>query len=599
MDVHILECPACHAALEEGASVCTTCGERVATDATAAPVKMPSSLLEGDSAERACPRCGMMVPKQVLRCRDCGSYMDSDVEAAAMAQQANRMIRPGMGTGAFGSPSFNSMGNTSAPLSGFAEVADDDDFDMGSDYGLGTIKLRDLGDDEEDSSSAAADDDDFEADEFVDYGVAGHTEPTPAPTPPAAPVVPPTPAAPPGPVPPAAQVEPPPAAGAGSAPAAPGVSHSVETAGDVLLDAALAEESEASKRSKLGKRRLLKRESVTSLPPDRFLVYCPNGHRVQVQDKHRGRTGRCPNCKALFFVPAAETNQSLGQSGGATVGSPDAATAAEAAPVGYTKWITDVKLHRINPAKLKLVPGSLESEYESVDLGASAENMMLAVLFSGGGPFRAMQEPKKKAATRKAMLDHLAAKKPLDELPVVKKQLLTPDLLAQMKIVQPTMPGEESLFADIPIFGKGRIAVRVAPADTANERAYLSFTLSQFRQLSQILADQYSLGGFGSGTKIPLTDHVVDLTCHYSDTVLKSLAPDGLEYYQCDPSIKLVVLGRRCQKCNLVVSEDSRKKEKIGGATDASIAKALCPKCKAKFGTNTLFGLTPAATPTT
>jgi len=159
------------------------------------------------------------------------------------------------------------------------------------------------------------------------------------------------------------------------------------------------------------------------------------------------------------------------------------------------------------------------------------------------------------------------------------------------------MPGEESLFADIPIFGKGRIAVRVATADTPNERAYLSFALSQFRQLSQILAEQYNLAGYGSGTKIPLTDNLTDLTCHYSDAVLKALSPEGLEYYQSDPSIKLVVLGRRCQKCNLVVSEDSRKKEKIGGTSDASIAKALCPKCKAKFGTNTLFGVAPAGPP--
>jgi hypothetical protein len=39
------------------------------------------------------------------------------------------------------------------------------------------------------------------------------------------------------------------------------------------------------------------------------------------------------------------------------------------------------------------------------------------------------------------------------------------------------------------------------------------------------------------------------------------------------------------------VSEDSRKKEKIGGKSDASVAKALCPKCKSKFGDITLYGL--------
>ncbi len=350
-------------------------------------------------------------------------------------------------------------------------------------------------------------------------------------------------------------------------------------------------------RSKMGRRRP-KRTAITGLAADRFLVFCPNGHRVQVQDRHRGRTGRCPNCKALFFVPVADTNQTLGQAGGQPAGAPAAdgaaAAPADATPTGYTKWITDVRLHRVNPAKLKLIPGSLEAEYESVDLGASAENLLLAVVFSGSGPFRSMQEPKKKPVTRQAMLDHLAARKPIDELPVVRKYLLTPDALAQMKIVQPSIPGEESLFADVPVFGKGRIAIRLVPADGANERAYLSFTLSQFRQFSQMLAEPFNLANYGSGTSIPLTDDLTESTCHYSEVKLRSLAPERLEYYQSDPAIKLVVLGRRCQKCGLVVSEDSRKKEKIGGKNDASVAKALCPKCKAKFGNITLYGFPSA-----
>ena len=56
---------------------------------------------------------------------------------------------------------------------------------------------------------------------------------------------------------------------------------------------------------------------------------------------------------------------------------------------------------------------------------------------------------------------------------------------------------------------------------------------------------------------------------------------------------KLVLIGRRCQKCGLVVSEESRRKEKIGGKSDASVAKALCPKCKAKFGNINLYGIAP------
>jgi hypothetical protein len=606
MDVSILECPSCGAIAMGDEQVCSGCGKPLhsAEDSVASSASVPAI-----PDENPCPRCGIMVPKQVLRCRDCGSYMNPEVEAAAMAQQANRMFTPGgssgglRGAGAgFGSGAYNALGTPGAAMSGFAEVADDADFDL-----LGSeINLRDLDEvNQTHHDSSAGAEDDFEmGDGTAEYEVAGDpgsppavAEPTPLPdlTAPKSETVaaPETAASPEAAATPAAS-----APSASGAPPIPAVDHSVQTGGDVLLDAALAEENEASKRSKIGRRRP-KRTAITGLAADRFLVFCPNGHRVQVQDRHRGRTGRCPNCKALFFVPVADTNQTLGQAGGqpAATGTADGAAPApaDATPVGYTKWITDVRLHRINPAKLKLIPGSLEGEYETVDLGASAENLLVAVVFVGGGPFRSMQEPKKKPVTRQAMLDHLTAKKPIDELPVVKKYLLTPDLLAQMKIVQPSIPGEESMFVDVPVFGKGRIAVRLAPADAPNERAYLSFLLTQFRQFSQLLADPFNLANYGSGTSIPLTDDLVESTCHYSETVLRSLAPERLEYYQTDPAIKLVVLGRRCQKCGLVVSEDSRKKEKIGGKTDASIAKALCPKCKAKFGSITLYGFPPSA----
>ena len=40
-----------------------------------------------------------------------------------------------------------------------------------------------------------------------------------------------------------------------------------------------------------------------------------------------------------------------------------------------------------------------------------------------------------------------------------------------------------------------------------------------------------------------------------------------------------------------MVSEESRKKEKLGGAAGKGIAKAKCPKCTQKFGEITLFGI--------
>ena len=483
-----------------------------------------------------------------------------------------------------------------AGASGFAEVADDDDFDLTPDANLVEIQMGDVEVESKIGEASSGAEDDFELGDgtgAAEYELAdeadGAATAAPAEAPAAAEALkaaeqPPTQA-------------PAPAAGQ-NGPPVPEVPHSVQTGGDVLLDAALAEEKDAEKRAKLGSaRRRLRRAALTAASGDHFLVFCPNGHRVQVQERHRGRTGRCPNCKALFFVPLAATNQTLGAAGG-----PDAAAAAgtataEAAPVGYTRWITDVRLHRVNPAKLKLKPGSLEGEFESADLGACGEHLLLAVVFSGSGPFRAMQEPKKKPGIRQAMLDHLGQKKPLAELPVPKHYVLTPEVLQALKIVQPSIPGEESLFADVPVFGTGRIAIRVATADAAGERAYLSFTLSQFRELSNMLSEVFGLADYGGGTSIPLTDEFSEATCHYSESVLRSLAAERLDFYRADPAMKLVVVGRKCEKCGLVVSEDSRKKERIGGSSDSSVAKAKCPKCKSKFGNITLYGFAETPTP--
>jgi hypothetical protein len=57
-----------------------------------------------------------------------------------------------------------------------------------------------------------------------------------------------------------------------------------------------------------------------------------------------------------------------------------------------------------------------------------------------------------------------------------------------------------------------------------------------------------------------------------------------------DTARPAVVLGHKCEKCGLIVSEDSRKKEKVGGKSPDSVAKAKCPKCKQKMGNHQLRG---------
>jgi len=88
---------------------------------------------------------------------------------------------------------------------------------------------------------------------------------------------------------------------------------------------------------------------------------------------------------------------------------------------------------------------------------------------------------------------------------------------------------------------------------------------------------------------VPLQTKTEQLKCHYSEEDFEAL--EDLEYYQADPKIPLKLVGRRCQECGLVVSEDARKKEKIGGVAGKGIAKAKCPKCEKKFGDISLFAI--------
>src|SRR5579872_2659910 len=98
-------------------SVCSGCGKELPLLASKST---PAAKERLAPVEKACPRCGMKVPNGVLRCRDCGTYMSPEVEAAALAQQAGRSYVLGgssgglVGGGAgFGSGNYNPIGGPS------------------------------------------------------------------------------------------------------------------------------------------------------------------------------------------------------------------------------------------------------------------------------------------------------------------------------------------------------------------------------------------------------------------------------------------------------------------------------------------------------
>ncbi len=118
---------------------------------------------------------------------------------------------------------------------------------------------------------------------------------------------------------------------------------------------------------------------------------------------------------------------------------------------------------------------------------------------------------------------------------------------------------------------------------------FVSFTLSQFREFAGTIDKLFGVKDLGQMEGVPLTDSEIKGKCHYSDRQITSI--EVTDFHKADPEMELEIVGRKCQACGLVVSEDSRKKEKLGGANGKGIAKAKCPKCQQKFGDTTLYAL--------
>lgn len=162
----------------------------------------------------------------------------------------------------------------------------------------------------------------------------------------------------------------------------------------------------------------------------------------------------------------------------------------------------------------------------------------------------------------------------------------------QIRIVQPIVSADHSMFAGVPVFGEGRIAVRL-PKQGDNPQ-FVSFSLSEFRRFSRILEEFYGMRSFGADSGIPLADVFTERFDHFSDQPLHIL--ENVEFYKNDKDLTLKVIAHKCAGCGLIMSEESREKEKIGGKDGKKLAKTNCPKCQKPFGDIPLYGLAPPTT---
>ncbi len=563
MSVSIVTCPECKSLLLSDTAQCPSCHHMLHKDQTVnlSELKTHSEVMGSSSNEIACPDCGEMVRKELVRCYQCGAFLRKE-----MAESYQRMRDSAPEAAA---PALHELTSRparsipSAPLSSdLPPLADDDDFALGA----GVTAVAPGQASATPASSTAGGDNSYSLNAPA-LGAAT-----------AAAELPDVPLDEPG-------------SSTGKSASGGQVAHSEATAGDVLLDIAKQEEEESEGRRK----QRGKRKPGPGGARGGFVIFCPWGHQIEVQEKHRGQMGKCPRCKAAFIVPLApqETKPEEGASSVADA----AASTAVAEPAGalaagkFTRWMKDVRVHPLDPTKLKLKPGSLESTFDTQDIGFGLDGLLLLTLVKKGGMFGGAD--KKKPEARDAAVSHLAAGKPLAELQVAAQRLFGPDTIKQIQVVQPVVYAHESMFAGIPVFGNNRIAVRLPKPADGNELLFASFCLSDFREFSKQMSEVFNVQELGDDVGVPLTDKLTDLKCHYTDQTFQALAE--VAYHQADPNIKLVIVGRKCEGCGLVISEDGRKKEKLGGADGKGLAKTKCPKCQKKFGAFTFYAVDTTA----
>lgn len=343
--------------------------------------------------------------------------------------------------------------------------------------------------------------------------------------------------------------------------------HSVATGGEALWEIAKTEQTSKNQQKRTRK--------PTKTRPGSILVYCPNGHRIEVQERHRGRAGRCPKCKSLFTVPVTKSDQPTG----------DGEEAKDSTLTAPESHFADLHLHAVDPGKLKLKAGSLAKAFEPVDVCLGKEGMLLLSLSGKGGLFGGGVKPDE---FRKELFEYLSLEKGLKKAPGDNKHLFSLDEVKQMAVVHPTAYAHESILGGIDVFGPGLIAIRI-PKREDSKLEFLALTLSQFRKFHEQLKQQCDIELEFEADQIPMSDKTTPSLCHYTDQPVKYL--NNIVFYENDPTVEIELIGWKCQACGLTLSEDGRKKENIGGKAGKSIAKAKCPKCQNAFGKNPLYAL--------
>jgi hypothetical protein len=498
--------------------------------------------------EFACPDCGEMVREGLVRCWNCGGFLRPEVEERFQKIQARpqKII--------YSPPTLEEASeDLDAMLAGRPSVAEEaaDDEDSGFELAGQALVYREDEEDEEDEDAALEDVDDASATAAAGEGPSQAERGAAAPA--------------------------------------------MDPGGDALLHLAAQEEMERLKR-KFESGNVL--EGVRQIR-DGFLIDAPKGCRIQVRDEQTGEMRRFtfPSWSRVR-ISLLDKLEAL-QKAQAEREARKAAGPQYLSAGVYKRWMSDCHLHTLNPETLKLKADSMTNEFVPVELGFASDSMLMASLPSTkkGGLFGGGKGGESRDDLRNKLLQHFRAGNSVADAPAGEKKVYSADQMVDLRVVQPAASFSESLFAGIPVFGNGRIAVQLPFTGGGEQPRFLSFTLTQFREFADIIGALFSLAEFGRNIGIPLVESFTEHQCQLSGAKVQAL--NHLPYYQVDPALEVVLAGWQCGACGIVVSEGAREAAKFGGKNAKGIAKAKCPQCAQKFGSNPLYTLPSKAKPAT
>jgi DNA-directed RNA polymerase subunit RPC12/RpoP len=345
---------------------------------------------------------------------------------------------------------------------------------------------------------------------------------------------------------------------------------------DDLLAIALREQRDDRRR---------KNERQAERQKRQVLVPCSCGAWLRVHEDFAGRVVRCRQCRNPIQIPEIRRKVT------------EKKEDKPAAQINVT-WINDVWFHVLAPGSVTLKPGSVAAQHISADIALTPDAVHI-VSFSGA-------EKKKKsllsfgsgaksgdlAAVRRQIREQVAATGGFQGLSDCQVRSIPADQVSVLKLVQPILKVHESMFAGVPIFGEGRVAVFLPVETEQGQQAYCSFPLSAWRHFGSGLKELFGISLPTAENGVPESEKLETLSCFVNQSKVEAIK--SLVYYQQDPSFELELSGYRCKACGAAFSEEGRKKNKLGGANGKAIAKAKCPKCGGKIGEDPLYRIRKA-----